>query len=347
VGEAGAAVFERLLSDCDLAGRIRERAARLGKPIAELRVAIKASFMLGYHRGDPAPIVAPLFVESLARLLRGLGVTRVNLVEARYVYDRFFRNRGVAEVARYFGFTSPLYEVHDLSADQIPHLFVRGLGTTAIGRAWQEADFRITFAKLRSHPVEQVFLTVGNLEGIGGRSDECLFVDRAADRPAALMATIDEYPPHYALIDGYDTAAHGLVGMMGCRRPLATRRFYAGGDPLAVDCVAARHLGVADPEVSPLLRAVCHWFGGWPRGVKVIGKDLPVRGWRGPQSNDFWALLGLLAMPVYVWGSGRGSLFMPAMDERAFPPLHPTAPLVRLARRAIRTLLALPSPHSD
>ena len=79
--------------------------------------------------------------------------------------------------------------------------------------------------------------------------------------------------------------------------------------------MAARHLGVRDPMGSRVLRAACHWFGGWPQGVEVIGADGRVPGWRGPQSNEVWALLGLLALPVYVWGSGRGSLFLPAMDE--------------------------------
>ena len=60
------------------------------------------------------------------------------------------------------------------------------------------------------------------------------------------VALIDEFPPHYALLDGYDTASDGLAGMMGCTRPRAARRFYAGADVLAVDCVAARHVGVAE-----------------------------------------------------------------------------------------------------
>jgi uncharacterized protein (DUF362 family) len=311
-----------------------------------MRVTIKGCFMLGYHRADLSPIVAPLLVEELARFLRGLGVGHVTVAEAQYVYDRFFLNRGVADVARYFGFTSDQYDVADLTADQQPLASLRGLGSVSVGRAWAEADFRISFAKLRSHPVEHVHLSIGNLEGVGGRSDEFIFVDRSVDRPAALMSVLDEYPPDYALIDGYNTAADGLAGMMGCRRPLATRRLYAGCDALAVDCLVARHVGASNPAVSGLLRAAAHWFGGWPANIEVVGPDIPIRGWRGPQANDMRALLGLIALPVYVWGSRRGSLFLPAMDRSAFPLRAPEDVFLRMARRFTQSLLGLPSPRN-
>ena len=79
--------------------------------------------------------------------------------------------------------------------------------------------------------------------------------------------------------------------------------------------------------------------------MEVIGTDDPIRGWRGPQSNDLWALLALLALPVYVWSSGRGSLFLPAMDVEAFPPVRSAGSGVRFARRVTRSLLGLPSPN--
>lgn len=343
-GEDAVTALRRTLTECDLADRVRARAAAVGKPLSEMRVTVKGCFMLGTHRADPSPVVAPPLAEELARHLRELGVGRVTLAEARYVYDRFYDHRGVADVARYFGFASDHYDLADLSADQEPHANVRGLGSTTVGRAWAGADFRVSLAKLRSHPVEQVLLSLGNLEGVGGRTDEHIFADRVADRPTALMALLDEFPPHYAIVDAYATAADGLAGMMGCARPVAARRFYAGADVLAVDCVAARHVGVTDPAASGLLRAACHWFGGWPAGVEVVGTDTRIAGWRGPQATDLRALLSLLALPVYVWGSGRGSLFVPAMDEAAFPPKRPAGALVRLGRRVTRGVLGLPSP---
>ena len=156
---------------------------------------------------------------------------------------------------------------------------------------------------------------------------------------------LDAFPPHFALLDAYDSAADGLVGVMGCTSPKEPRRLYASPDALALDIVAARHMGVRDPRESSILRAACHWFGDPSGRVEVVGVDEPLADWRGPYHNDLSALLSILALPVYVWGSGRGTLFVPEMDEEAFPPLHPEGKLLRLGRRAVRRLVGLRHPR--
>ena len=52
-------------------------------------------------------------------------------------------------------------------------------------------------------------------------------------------------------------------------------------------------------------------------------------------------LLSFFAYPVYQFGSARGALFVPEMDEAAFPPRRPEGYWLRLARRAIQSLLGL------
>ena len=56
-----------------------------------------------------------------------------------------------------------------------------------IAKSWRDADFRISFPKLRSHPIEMALLCVGNIEWVGGRCDEYLFLERQADRATAVM----------------------------------------------------------------------------------------------------------------------------------------------------------------
>ena len=87
--------------------------------------------------------------------------------------------------------------------------------------------------------------------------------------------------------------------------------------------------------------AACHWFGGWPDRIEVDGVDEPIRDWRGPYDTELWALLSLMAFPVYVLGSGRGSLFVPEMDEEAFPLIRRERLFLRLGRRFTRALLGL------
>jgi hypothetical protein len=196
---------------------------------------------------------------------------------------------------------------------------------------------------MRSHPVELVYLTVPNVEWVGGRCDQFLFLERQAHRETAIMMLLDEFPPHFALLDGYDLAAHGLMGVMGCPRPLSPRRLYAGRDALALDRVAGRHLGLRDTRESSILRAAEHWFGDERGDAEVVGVDEPVPGWRSPYDGEISTLLSFLAYPVYVLGSGRGALFVPEMDEAAFPPLREGA-VLRTARKAVRRLLGLSLP---
>jgi uncharacterized protein (DUF362 family) len=257
------------------------------------------------------------------------------------LYDCFYRNRTVRDVARYFGIESPHYRVVDLSEEQVPHAYVRGMAQYSVGRTWKEADFRISFGKMRSHPTDRVYLTVANVEGVGARCDEFLFAERQAHRHTALMMALGEFPPHFALLDAYDSAADGLVGIMGCPRPPRPRRLYAGGDALAVDLVAARHLGLSDLRKAPTLRTACYWFGDPSEWIEVSGPDEPIAGWRDPYRNEWSTLLSFLAYPVYQLGSGRGALFVPAMDRAAFPPIGGEGLLLRLSRAGLRALIGL------
>jgi uncharacterized protein (DUF362 family) len=331
--------FRHLLDETRLPEQIAHRAQALGKSTRDLRIAIKASFMLGYQRKDRSVITDPELVDALARYLQEQGCREIAVVEARNLYDRFYAHRMVHDVAAYFGFVSPAYQVVDLSEEQVPHAYDRGLAQYTAGRTWQEADFRINFGKMRSHASEQVYLTVGALDGLGARVEEFLFVERQAHRDTAIMMLLSDFPPHFALLDAYDSAADGLLGMMGCPRPPAPRRLYASTDALALDMVAARHMGLRDPRASIVLNTACHWFGDPTPHTQVVGVNRPLPGWRGPYHNGWTTLLSLLAYPVYEFASGRGVLFVPEMDLDAFPPLAPESLPLRMGRRLVQTLL--------
>jgi uncharacterized protein (DUF362 family) len=337
-------LFRRLLEESGLATWLEERARALGKDVSALRVAIKANFMMGYNRRDLSNITDPVLLDELARYLHACGCTDVAVVESPNIYDWFYQNRSVHEVARYFAIASPYYRLVDLGTEQEPHTYARGLAQYTVGRTWKEADFRITFGKLRSHPIEMVHLTLGNAEWLGARCDQFVFVERQARRETAIMMLLDEFPPHFALLDAYDSAADGLVGVMGCPRPKEPRRLYAGRDALAVDQVAARHLGVKSPRDSSMLLAALHWFGESAAPVEVVGCDEPIAGWRGPYHNEISTLLSFVAFPIYVMGSMRGAMFVPEMDEQAFPPRGQVSRLVRLGRRVVHSVLQLRLP---
>jgi len=344
--EEKCSVFRGLLEESGLAEKLQQRAAALGKRPEELRIVIKPSFMLGYARKDRSIITDPELLRELANFLRELGCGNAVIVESANIYDQFFEHRSVAEVAAYFGMQECGVPIVDASSEQVSHAYFRGMAQNTISRSWKDADFRISFGKMRSHPIEMAYLTIGNLEWMGGRCDEFLFVERQAHRETALMMLLDGFPPDFVLLDAYDQASDGLVGVMGCPRPPSPRRVYAGEDALAVDLVAARHMGVREPEQTNILRAGCHWFGDPRERIEVVGTNENLQEWRGPYETEFSTILSFVAYPVYVFGSGRGSLFVPEMDETAFPPIQRVSFSHRVLRAALRRLLGLHFPRT-
>jgi hypothetical protein len=319
---------------------IEERARETAMPVERLRVVVKADFMLGYSRSDTSTVVDPELVDELAVVLREAGVRDVAVVEARNLYDHFFANRSVDEVAAYFGYGSDSYRLVDLSLEQEPHDFVRGMALETVGRTWRDAHLRISFAKMKTDPAEHFNLTLKNLCNVTDQRGEFLFRDRHAELHATLMELLYEFPVHFGLLDAYSSAADGILGVIACKRPPRPLRIYAGAELWAVDAVASRHTGIADPRVSSAYREGTYWFDDWLRQVEVDGVDAPIPGWRTARHGWYERALGALARPVYEYASDRGSLFVPRMDPEAFPLLE-RRPLTDLARAVVRAIVRI------
>ncbi|MEW6130397.1 MAG: DUF362 domain-containing protein [Acidobacteriota bacterium] len=339
-------LFHHLLGEAKLKQALEDRATQLGKTINQLRVTIKPNFMLGYSQKDQSVITDPALIEQLALYLRSLGCRDITVIEARNLYDFFYQNRSVETVARYFNITSNNFKLVDASAEQIAHDYPRGLGQRTVSHTWKESDFRISFAKLCSHPVDIVFLTLNNVETLGEPCDKFIFVERQAHKDTAVMMLLDQFPPHFALIDAYDTAADGLLGMISCPRPKRPWRFYAGHDALAVDMVASRHMGIKEVRNVGLMQTSRHWFGDPSKRIEVVGSDEPLADWRSPYHNEWTTMLSMLAFPVYEFGSGRGASFVPEMDETAFPQIGRESLFLKLRRRSLQRFLGIRHPKS-
>jgi uncharacterized protein (DUF362 family) len=337
---SGAKVFVR--DGADKRAALRRLLADIGMNVTPgARVAIKPTFMLGYDRRDLSIVTDPELLDELARALREAGAGDVAVIEGPNIYDHFYGGRSVTQVAEYLGLRSEHYRIVDASLEQEPHHYTRGFAQATVARTWRDADLRISFPKMRSHPIELAYLSVANVEWLGGRCDEFLFCERQAQRQTAILMLLDDFPPDLALIDAWDSAADGLMGAMGCTKPPAPRRLYGSRDALAVDLAAARQMHIFQPHAGSILRAAVHWFGEPSATPPVDGPDTPLPRWRGPYDNEIWALMAMLAYPVYVAGSFRGAIFVPEMDEEVFPPLAPEGVLLKAARGFTRRLLGL------
>ena len=339
---------ERASAGDDLGTVLRRSldAAGIGALVADRGgpVAVRASFMLGYHRDDRSNVGDPRVVDELARYVREHGATDVAVLEAPSVYGRFFARRSVAEVAAYLGFDSPAYRLVDLADDQVPWSYDRGLAQPTISRTWRDAAVRIVVPKLRTDPTEIAHLSLSALHGMDGRVAETIHPDRQVSYRNAVMMLLDHAPPDAAVVDAWGPVADGPFGVMGCARPAVVHRFYAGRDALAVDAAVLADLGVDDPRAAPSIRTACHWFGLDPgRPTVADGAPLPLR-LRLPAATSWSRLVARLGPPVYTYASRRGERFVPAMDVDAFPPLARPSLATRAVRHAVQRAFGLHPP---
>jgi len=343
--DAPEAALQTLLDRLGLPELLAARAASSGKPVDALRVAIKSTFMRAYHHADPSVITSPALLAELVRRLREHGCADVALLESASIYDWHYHGRDVGSVAAYLGLDFPGVRVVDVEEDLVAHRLRRGMVGDLVCATWRDADLRIAFGKLSTHPVDQVYLGVGQLEALCPQADENVFLDRPTHRGPATMALLGDFPPHLALLDAYDHVPDGLGGIIACPEPRTPRRLYGGLDAVAVDAVAARHMGLPHLEDLPNLETAMHWFADPRPATAVEGCDQPIRDFRGACHDELSTILSFLAHPVYVLVSGRGRLFAPEMDHEAFPGRRPTPWMLGLAQRVVRRLLGTRRPR--
>jgi uncharacterized protein (DUF362 family) len=331
------ATFLRTLDIADFAQHMERRALASGKPRSEVVVAIKPDLMMAYHKDDRSTFTEPFLVERLIDELYAMGFRDIRLCESQNLYGKHYANRSVENVARYVGYRPERYRIVDLSEELVPHAFTRGMGLYEIGKSWQDADIRISFAKMKTHVNAVGALTIRNIVTVVPQFGDHLFTGRLSDLQTVTMALLHDFPPHFGLIDAYENAADGLMGFMADPTPKHPHLFVAGTDVICVDFVGLRLMGERDPTRALDIRAAIEWFGDpRPHGT-LLGELTPIPDW-DPASSGLTTPLAAISLPIYTALSGQGSYFAAEMDPEAFPALDSSRALSAV-RGVLRSLL--------
>jgi len=281
-GQALARVLQRagLLESLE---RAREAS---GRPPEQFRIAVKPNLM-GRPGTDPA------LVERLFGTLREHGYGNLALVESRTGRDS---KRTVATAARDAGYSGEGYRIVDLSDEPVAFDYGSVLGKATAGRAWLEADYRITFAKAK--PESRCFFSgcLANLLGCLPEPDKLSHY--AGPRHAfyeCCVLVADRLPVSFAVMD----ASHADE-MLASTSPLASASPsggvspFAGMSPFAVDWVAGEKMGL-DPGLNPVLHEALLRWGRVH--LRRRGNVTPWEGWRNVRPATV-ATLDLLE-PLY------------------------------------------------
>ncbi len=334
------ATFDRALDEAGLFEVIDRRAHALGKRRQDVAIVVKIDLMLAAHTADPSSYVDPALVDRLAERLWERGYRDVAVCDAQNLYGRYYENRTVEAVGRYVGLGKGPYRLVDLSLDQVDHAFSRAMGVYAVGRAFRDADVRVSFAKQKTHPTAVAQLTLRNVGTVIPQMGDYFFSDRLTDFTSVMVGVLHDMPPHFAIVDGYSYAADGLLGVLADPTPKHPHIIVAGADALAVDYVTLLLMGERDPARACDVRACFEWFGDPRPRMEVRGDLTPIPDWDAADAGVLAAPLAALAGPAYAMFSGRGALFTAAMDPVAFPPREESTSLAA-ARWVLRAVLGM------
>lgn len=270
-----------------------------GKARHEFRIAIKPNLSMLLRRSDVGTYTDPFLVTHLVRLLLKKGYSRLAVVESQNLYGNWFGNRSVIQVAARAGYldesiiesyqnenerymrvmggdVDTLVPLVDLSRNTVLHDFGEPVGKVELGRAWIEADFRINFAKMKTHFYSYYSLAIKNVYGCLPKQDKVrsYHCKRVVGPWTALL--IKRFPVHFSIVDGY-TSADGWFGVKMKAICKKTYTIIAGADIMAVDHCGAGLIGVA-PRKSTMYRNLQKLIP--PEPYKMVGNAEPFRGWR-------------------------------------------------------------------
>lgn len=287
-------LLETVLNDSGFWELLESSRALLGKEPDAYRVFIKPD-LAGFER-ESATATSPWLVERLVDLLAAAGYFQVTVGSASDPSYPFLENRDVLVLADLLGYKwqTPLgnaYEIVDLGENlaDVPFGEACALHGTRIGRAWVEADFRIDFAKNKTHPEFFYAGCLHNLLTILPERDKHFHYCARLKPWDVALELLEHVGPHFSLIDAL-TSSDGNWGATQ-PHPVATRTLIAGSNALAVDWVMATKM-LVDPWRSRL-NAKAMASRGVPTSTSVNGDLSPYPGWRNTHpllSNSLSAL---------------------------------------------------------
>lgn len=259
---------------------VKSKWRKSGKPKDEFTLVIKPNFMFAYNRLDHTTYTDPELVGHLVEVVRTRGgFTNLTVAEAQSTYGEYFDKRSVLEVAEYLGYAvdgSAGYQLVDLTQDHWeeenlgPHL-----GRHPVPLTWKNADFRISFAKNKTHAYAYYTLTLKNIYGALPLADKFSEYHTGRDIYHTTMEYLRAFPVHYGLIDAH-LSSDGPFGVFADPEPNITETIIGGADLVAVDWVGATKMGL-DPKISQYMELAVKAFG--KPEITLIGDRNPYRPW--------------------------------------------------------------------
>ncbi|OLS22228.1 MAG: hypothetical protein HeimC3_32320 [Candidatus Heimdallarchaeota archaeon LC_3] len=258
-GEEKENLLDSVLEESNFFEILDKRLAETKKSQDQFLIAIKPNIMMGYSKRDPSTITDPSLVEHLVDKIIEKGYTNIAIVESQNVFSNWFKNRDVTKVADYFGYSSKNYRIVDLTKEKAKYDYKNRLGKHWVGPTWRDADFRISFAKNKTHFSCYFTLTIKNLYGCTPLQNKFKEYHKIREFDWPTIEMLKHFPCHYGLIDAF-ISADGIWGLKSDETPVDTETIIGGENIIAVEAVGAEKMGL-NPVVSRIFNKAVDAFG--------------------------------------------------------------------------------------
>lgn len=264
-------VLDQVLAQTGFFEILERRFQEVGKPREDFSVVVKPNFMFMHAKKDRTSYTDPELVEALIDKIVDRGFTKVSVVESQSTFGNYYENREVANVAKYIGYTGKNYTIVDLTKEKVGYNYGGRLGQHFVGPTWQKADFRISFAKNKTHTFSHYTLTLKNVYGTLPLQDKLKEYHTLREYDWPTIETLKHFWVHFGLIDAF-VSGDGPFGVIVCNTPKHTKTIIGGENLIAVDYVGAKKMRLepCDPRVGRFLSLAVEAFGR-PKSIEWVG----------------------------------------------------------------------------
>jgi len=284
-GQDRFALLDRVLDGSGFWENIEKKLQASGKKDEDFQIAIKANISMILRRSDDGVYTDPLLVRHLLRRLAERGFRNLVILDAQNLYNNFYWNRSVGQIAAWAGYlgywsskpaeSASVYydkkqkvniQIRDMTQEAVEFDFGGNLGRQWLGRTWMEADYRISFAKAKTHHFDYYTLGVKNVFGALPSQNKPLVYHRHRLAETLTAAMIKNFPVHFSLIDAYHTA-DGCFGAAWQARACKTHTLIASSSLLAADAACAMMMKY-DPFISSFFSLTACTIGVEPFQIR-------------------------------------------------------------------------------
>ncbi|ODS39122.1 MAG: hypothetical protein A7316_00530 [Candidatus Altiarchaeales archaeon WOR_SM1_86-2] len=275
-GEDKFDALDKVLKETDFFGILNEHLKASGKKKKDFSIVIKPNIMMCYKKQDPTVVYTdPGLVEHLIGKIAEKGFLKISVVDAQNVFSNWFENRDVLTVAKYAGYSEKNYKIVDLTEEKVPYDYGGTSGEHYVGPTWRDADFRISFAKNKTHFACYSTLAVKNIYGTSPEPNKFLEYHTKREYHTITVDILKNFQVHFGIIDAF-WSSDGIMGLKTDYTPKNTKTIIGGENIIAVDMAANKKMGL-EPAAGNLLELAVKEFG--KPEIEIIGDDSVYKDW--------------------------------------------------------------------